>query len=114
MSMTRVSTHRKGRTGLAAGALALTAAVCLVAVATNAVAAAPTDRLPDLQMLKPSSLRMENSGGQRRLRMSTTIVNTGKGPFETRASRRSTSASTMGVSQRVYNTAGGTRVNETS
>ena len=33
---------------------------------------------------------METRGGQRRLRMSTTIVNIGKGPFETRASRRST------------------------
>ncbi len=112
--MARVPTHRRARIGAAAATFALTAAVCLLALGTATVAAAPTDRLPDLQMLKPSSLRMENSGGQRRLRMSTTIVNTGKGPFETRASRRSTATPIMNVSQRIYNTAGGTRVNETT
>lgn len=114
MSFHRISTRRKARIGLAATALALATLVCLLAVGAAAVAAAPADKLPDLSMLKPTSLRMENSGGQRRLRMSTTIVNTGKGPFETRASRRSTSEPTMNVSQRIYNTAGGTRVHSTT
>jgi hypothetical protein len=78
-------------------------------------AAAPADLLPDLSMRKPADIRTETaSGGARRLRFSTTIVNIGKGPFETRASRSSTSVRTMIVSQRIYNTAGGTRVNETT
>jgi hypothetical protein len=77
-------------------------------------AGGPVDRLPDLSMTMPSDLRIERiSSGARRLRFSTTIVNIGAGPFETRSSRRSTTTPTMLVSQRIYNSDGGTRVHET-
>ena len=77
------------------------------------VAAAPVDLLPDLAMSYPTQLRIElTSSGKRRLRMTTTIVNIGDGPFET-ASSRLAGQETMGVNQRIYNTAGTFRVVET-
>jgi Lysyl oxidase len=113
MTIHSVSRQRHARISYRAVTLALALLVC--ALAMGAVdASAATDRLPDLSMTKPTSLRMENSGGQRRLRMSTTIVNIGPGAFETRASRRNTGQSTMIVSQRIYNSSGGTRVQSTT
>ncbi len=114
MTIHRHTTRRTARMGLAAGAVALAALVCLLAVGAAVARAAPAELLPDLSMTRPSSLRIQTSGSSRLLRMSTTIVNIGRGPFETRASRRSTSVPTMHVSQRIYDTAGGTRVNETT
>jgi hypothetical protein len=114
LTIHRVSSRRRARLGLAAAAVGLTAVVCMLALGAATVSAAPAELLPDLSMTRPSSLRIQTSGGSRLLRMSTTIVNIGRGPFETRASRRSTSVPTMHVSQRIYNTAGGTRVNETT
>ncbi len=114
MSFHRIATRRRARIGLAAAALSLSALVCLVTIGAVAVSAAPADLLPDLSMAKPTNLRMENHGSERRLRMSTTILNIGKGPFETRASRRTTATKTMPISQRIYNTSGGTRVHETT
>lgn len=114
MSFHRVSTRRRARIGLGAAALGLSALVCLLTIGAVAVSAAPADLLPDLSMAKPTDLRMENHGSERRLRMSTTILNIGKGPFETRASRRTTATKTMPISQRIYNTSGGTRVHETT
>jgi hypothetical protein len=113
MTIQRASSHRRAPISLRAATLALAVLVCVLALGAVDAAAA-TDRLPDLSMTMPTSLRMENSGGQRRLRMSTTIVNTGTGPFETRASRRTTSTATMNVSQRIYNSDGGFRVNATT
>ena len=115
MGINRASTHRAARIGLSAALLSI-APLLSSALAHNPVeAAAPADLLPDLIMRKPTDIRTETaSGGVRRLRFSTTIVNVGKGPFETRASRLSTSDRTMHVSQRIYNTAGGTRVHETT
>jgi len=109
------STQRAARFRRAAALFVITPAVCAIIAGSPAEAAAPADRLPDLSMAKPSGLRIETtSGGARRLRLTTTIVNIGAGPFETRASRRSTSDATMNVSQRIYNTAGGTRVHDTN
>ncbi len=73
------------------------------------MAAAPTDRLPDLGMGRPRELVVQWSHGQRRLRFTSLIVNVGAGPFETRASRKTLAAKTMAVRQIVYNTAGGHR-----
>jgi hypothetical protein len=115
MSIHRMPTLRATRLGLAAAALALTPLIGAFGPGGPARAAAPADRLPDLSMTKPADLRVETtSTGARRLRFTTSIVNIGAGPFETRASRRSTSDSTMGVSQRIHNTVGGTRVHETT
>jgi hypothetical protein len=114
MTIHRVSPHRTARMGLVAVAFALTPLAFSLVIGGAVDAAGPTDRLPDLAMKKPTHLVVQASGGRRLLRLETTIVNIGKGPFETRASRRSTSESTMNVSQRIYNTAGGTRVHESS
>jgi Lysyl oxidase len=82
------------------------------AVPTTA-AAAPADLLPDLAMSYPTQIRIQaTASGGRRLRMTTTIVNIGDGPFET-ASSRLAGQSAMGVNQRIYNTAGTYRVVET-
>jgi hypothetical protein len=99
---------------VAAAALACGPVVGWSPAGGPANAAAPDDRLPDLSMTRPTDLRVQTtSTGARRLQMTTTIVNIGKGPFETRASRASIRDSTMDVSQRIYNAAGGTRVHET-
>jgi hypothetical protein len=73
------------------------------------------DRLPDLAMARPLDLRIQTStNGRLLLRLTTMIVNIGDGPFETRASRRSTAEPTMLVKQRIYSMTGGYRVVSTS
>ena len=115
MGNDRTSIQRAAILSVAASAHVITPLVTWHLAGGTADAATAADRLPDLAMTRPSDLRMETTaGGSRRLRLSTTIVNIGAGPFETRASRRTTSDPTMGVSQRIYNTAGGTRVHETT
>jgi hypothetical protein len=65
------------------------------------------DQLPDLGMARLSDLSIDPSGGLRRLRYSTTIVNVGSGKFEVRGWRASTSQPGMDtVVQRIYNNAG--------
>jgi hypothetical protein len=74
-------------------------------------AAAPGDRLPDLAMARPLAMRLQTvSNGGRFLRLTTSIVNIGDGPLETKASRASTGVPTMPVKQRVHDNAGGYRV----
>jgi hypothetical protein len=115
MTAHRRSTRRAARVGLAAAALALLPLVASLQAAAPVEAATSPDRLPDLAMAMPSELRIEiASAGVRRLRFTGVIVNIGSGPFETRASRRTTATPTMLVSQRIYNAAGGTRVHDTS
>lgn len=114
MDFHRASTQRAASLRIAA-LLVVGPVLCVLVAGSPAAGAAATDRLPDLSMTKPTGLRIETTGsGARRLRLTTTIVNIGAGPFETRASRLSTSDPTMSVSQRIYNTAGGTRVHETT
>jgi len=114
MASHRRSTRRAARVGLAAATLALLPLVASLQAAETVDAGAPRDLLPDLSMRMPTDLRIETtSNGTRRLRFTGVMVNIGSGPFETRASRRSTSTPTMLVSQRIYNTAGGTRVHDT-
>ncbi len=79
-----------------------------------AAAAAPVDLLPDLARAYPTEMRVQTTaGGARRLRLTTMIVNIGDGPFETRSSRLA-GQETMGVNQRIYNSAGGYRVVDTT
>ncbi len=115
MTSHRNSTRRAARIGLTAALLAIMPLVGSLRAAEPVDAAASPDRLPDLSMSMPTDILIQTtSAGARRLRFTTTIVNLGAGPFETRASRRSTSTPTMLVSQRIYNAAGGTRVHDTS
>jgi hypothetical protein len=115
MTSHRRSTRRVARVGVAAVTLALLPLVASLQVAQSVDAGGPTDLLPDLSMTMPTDLRIQTtSSGRRLLRFTGVIVNIGSGPFETRASRRTTSTPTMLVSQRIYNTAGGTRVHDGS
>jgi hypothetical protein len=115
MTSHRNSTRRAVRIGLSAALLAIMPLAGSLRAAERVEAAASPDRLPDLSMSMPTDIVIQTtSAGVRRLQFTTTIVNIGSGPFETRASRRSTSVPTMLVSQRIYNAAGGTRVHDTS
>jgi hypothetical protein len=86
--------------------------LALVAAPAAPMAAAErSDRLPDLAMARPTDVRLVTStDGRRRLRFTSSIVNIGDGPFETRAARDSVRQPTMRVNQRIYDTTGGYRV----
>lgn len=70
--------------------------------------ASSTDRLPDLQTTFPDEIYVERAqDGTRRLRFSTTVMNTGEGPIEIRGE---TLSETEGRAfQIVWDTNGGTR-----
>lgn len=85
------------------------------ATAVEQAAAGGSDRLPDLSLKRPELLSIQTTAsGVRRLRFSTSLVNVGAGPFETRASRSSTSVATMNVRQVIYLQGGGTRNHATN
>jgi hypothetical protein len=69
------------------------------------------DRLPDLGMapLRNFSIDTSTMSGHRLLRYTTVIVNVGAGPFEVHGHRPDTSTTTMTVTQRVFDDAGGYR-----
>ncbi len=87
-------------------AVALAAAALLQAAGRTA-SAAPVERLPDLRMesLRDFSIQRTTSG-EKRLRFTTIIVNSGPGRFEARGYRASTSTARMSVTQRTYNSDG--------
>jgi hypothetical protein len=99
-------------------AVAAATLVVVLAVAASKPAAAATDQLPDLGMAQLQNLRIKNCTetnfkdcayiGQKQLRFDTRIVNVGAGKFEARG-KRSTTSSSMTVTQRIYNDAGGYR-----
>jgi hypothetical protein len=90
-----------------ATALALLTLVLVQAPSRPAYAA--TDSLPDLGMLHPAGLRIENtSDGRKLLRFASVIVNVGVGPFEV-LGKRAAGSSTMTTSQRIFDDAGGYR-----
>ncbi len=68
------------------------------------------DRLPDLRMAPLTQFRTEFSGGQRRVRFSTIMTNEGAGPLEVRGWRNNLSEQHLQTQQRIYNTAGGSRL----
>jgi len=90
-------------------AVATAALVVALAVIAGKPAQAATDRLPDLGMAKLTKIQIQNPSGRRLLRFNTKIVNTGAGRFEVHGSRPSTSTSTMSVTQRIFDGAGGHR-----
>jgi hypothetical protein len=92
-------------------ALALLIALLSLVVlqAPSRPADAQSESLPDLRMLHPRALMIEDtSGGQKLLRFTSIVVNVGAGPFEVHG-QRSAGASTMTVTQRIFNGAGGYR-----
>jgi Lysyl oxidase len=98
-------------------ALALVLAVVLMQSPPRPAQAA-SDLLPDLGMAQLQNLHIKNCTqtnfrdcayvGQKQLRFDTIIVNVGAGSFEARGSRPNTSTS-MTVTQRIYDDAGGFR-----
>jgi lysyl oxidase len=86
-------------------ALAMLTLVLVMVQAPSRPAYAQTDSLPDLGMLHPKALSIENtSGGQKLLRFTSIVVNVGAGPFEVHG-QRSAGASTMTTTQRIFNDA---------
>ncbi|WP_119068834.1 lysyl oxidase family protein [Rubrobacter indicoceani] len=71
---------------------------------------AASDVLPDIGMAHLGNFRVQYTGGKRLLRFDSVVVNTGPGRFEVRGSRPNSGASTMTVSQHVYNSSGGRRI----
>ena len=53
-----------------------------------------------------TDFRIENSGGEKRLRFTTVIANNGPGPFVTHLQRPNTSTANMTVGQHIYNSEG--------
>lgn len=95
---------------VAAGVFCLVVAVGASAAMSARGAATATDALPDLGMARLSDIHVDKTpDGRRLLRYSTVIVNVGSGPFELRGARASSADTTMAISQRIYDGAGGYR-----
>jgi hypothetical protein len=72
------------------------------------------DLLPDLGMAQLADIQIQNTGTEKRLRFSTTIVNVGAGPFEVTGRRPDTTTTTMTTTQRIYDSVGDYRDRSTS
>jgi len=72
------------------------------------------DLLPDLGMAQLADIQIQNSGTQKQLRFSTTIVNVGAGKFEVTGRRPDTNTSDMTTTQRIYNSVGDYRDRSTT
>ena len=91
-------------------AMAVGLAVLVMAQTSPRPAYAASDRLPDLGMANFEALQVQRTtDGRKLLRFSSIIVNVGDGRFEARGRRPNTGASTMAVTQRIYDDAGGYR-----
>jgi hypothetical protein len=116
MGMTPARIAARRSTGVAIAALlALGLMLAGGLTSVDPATAGATDRLPDLSLKRPELMSIQTTAsGVRRLRFSTSIVNIGAGPFETRASRSSTSVAKMNVRQVIYLQGGGTRDHTTN
>ncbi len=114
MTPARIAARRS--TGLTlAAVMALGLMLVGGAGAVAPASAGANDLLPDLSLKRPELLSIQTTAsGVRRLRFSTSLVNVGAGPFETRASRSSTSVAKMNVRQVIYLQGGGSRNHTTS
>ena len=72
------------------------------------------DLLPDLGMAQLADIQIQNTGTQKQLRFSTTIVNVGAGPFEVTGRRPDTNTSEMTTTQRIYDSVGDYRDRSTT
>lgn len=77
------------------------------------VAAAEGDKRPNLRMLPLRDWRLQTVDGRRLLRFTSIFVNAGPGHFEVVGNRRSRSASTMNVRQRMFRWDGTSRYIDT-
>ena len=102
----RSALARPGRARLAG-----IAGVALIGtMAMSAVTEALTQVLPDLRMSRPTDVRVTtSSSGRRLLRLTTTIVNVGRGRFELVAVRPNANTMIMQVQQRIWRNDGTTR-----
>jgi hypothetical protein len=67
------------------------------------------DKRPNLQMVRLHDLTIDQMNGRRLLRFTTIFVNAGRGPFELRGRRSSSSDGTMEMAQIMYRWDGSTR-----
>jgi len=72
------------------------------------------DLLPDLGMAQLADIQIRNTGTEKQLRFSTTIVNIGDGPFELTGRRPDTNTTEMSTTQRIYDSAGDYRDRSTA
>ena len=99
--------HRSRRTRRALVIVGTLGLLFAIVPATPALAA--SDRLPDLKVATTTDFRIvKTSSGRRLLRFSGMMLNVGKGPFEVRGTRASTSTP-WSVDQVIYRTGGTTR-----
>jgi Lysyl oxidase/S-layer homology domain len=89
-------------------ALGVGLVVVLGGVIPPATVEAASDRLPDLRAAHVRDLRIVKSGSRRLLRFTGIMWNSGQGPFEIRASRRTRTSSAWDIDQIVFDTAGRT------
>jgi hypothetical protein len=72
------------------------------------------DLLPDLGMAQLADIQIQNTGTQKQLRFSTTIVNVGAGKFEVTGRRPDTNTTDMTTTQRIYDSVGDYRDRSTT
>ena len=86
-------------------------AAALLSLAASAPAAFGADRLPDLRMAAIDDIRLDRTTlpDRKLLRFTTVIVNVGAGPLELHGSRPDTATPEMAVTQRIFDSNGGTR-----
>ena len=72
------------------------------------------DLLPDLGMAQLADIQIQNTGTQKQLRFSTTIVNVGAGQFEVTWRRPDTNTSEMTTTQRIFDSVGDYRDRSTA
>jgi hypothetical protein len=72
------------------------------------------DLLPDLEMAQLADIQIQNTGTQKQLRFSTTIVNVGAGQFEVTGRRPDTNTTDMTTTQRIYDSVGDYRDRSTT
>ena len=72
------------------------------------------DLLPDLGMAQLADIQIRNTGTEKQLRFSTTIVNVGPGKFEVTGRRPDTTTKEMTTTQRIYDSVGDYRDRSTA
>jgi hypothetical protein len=117
MSVSAVRSEGRSTTVRRTGILALLAASVALTGLLAAPAPAPaqtTTLLPDLGMAQLADIRAARVNGRKAVRYTTIITNTGVGRFEVFGQRSSTSQTEMAVTQRIFDSAGGSTTQATA